>query len=222
MARTSISITLDNDHVGVSNGIRSGSPRAGIEAYTWDSTGTVAHGWSNLKIINCVFEAADEFTIDLADCYRVSTVHSGPALISGCTIMGGGKSSNAYWGYSICVEGRSASSSRTTRSTAPRTTPSERRIGGINSNDPGPIIRDNVFDLTYDNGITSSAPYFCLRGSNVQFTGNTIIASQGIVFELENLVNSVVTGNTITLGAARLFFIGAGCSSNVISPNSTH
>ena len=104
------SITFDGCHVGVSNGRTDiprniGSPRAGLECYTQDNGDDFAyHGWSNVKVIDCVFEATDSFCIDLADSLDARGEHiSGPALISGCTLKGGGYASDRF-AYTICLE----------------------------------------------------------------------------------------------------------------------
>ena len=107
-----------------------------------------------------MFEPADEYTIDLADCGRVSTVHSGPALISGNTIMGGGQVQQRTLGLQYLRRMAHRRGHRGQHDLSLLEQHHRRAIGDINSNDPGPIIRDNVFDLTDDNGITSSAPYF--------------------------------------------------------------
>ena len=215
------SITFVGCHIGVFNGVRKGSPRADLEAYTWDSSGTIAHGWSNLVIRDCVFEAADEFTIDLADANRVSAVHSGPALISGNLIKGGGKSRHARWGYGICIERPNGvvienntmyRASNNTIGTA---------IGHLNDADTGPIIRNNIFDMNHPNGITTHAPYFLLRGSNVEFAGNTVKARRGTLFAIEDARNVNVSGNAL-LGSARLFAIGPRITNVVTSPNTVN
>ncbi len=214
-------VTFDGCHVGVSNGVRKGSPRAGLEAYTWDSTGTVTHGWSNLRIVDCVFEAADEFTIDLADTYRLGNgaVRSGPALIKGCTIKGGGKASDAQWGYSICIEAPVGvvvedntiyRASSNTIGTAPDTRP------GV----AGPIFRNNRIDLTYPNGIASRAPYIYLRGQHPQFVDNRVIAARGTIFKIERTDGVVVTGNDVTAGSATVWQVWDATVTNAtLAPN---
>jgi hypothetical protein len=198
------SITFDGCHVGVSNGRTDiprniGSPRAGLECYTHDNGDDFAyHGWSNVKVIDCVFEATDNFCIDLADSLDARGEHiSGPALISGCTLKGGGYASDRF-AYTICLE-------------APKGVVIENNLiyRGRNSTinvhgsqgvpASGYVIRNNVFALDVDNGITpSNRSMVLLQGNNVSFTGNTITTNRGAtVLELQHSTNSTIAGNTL-------------------------
>ena len=153
------SITFIGCHVGVSNGRTDiprniGSPRMGLECYTWDGgDGVAAHGWSNLKVIDCVFEAADMCTIDLADSLDSSGQHiSGPALISGCTLKGGGYDGNK-WGYTICCEApKGVVIENNTIYRAHDRTLAVSWSQGLRAS--GYVVRNNVFALDVDNGIT--------------------------------------------------------------------
>jgi len=198
------SITFDGCHIGVSNGRTDiprniGSPRMGLECFTWDGgDGIASHGWSNIGVIDCVFEGADMCTLDLADSVDSSGQHvSGPAIIHGCTLKGGGYDGR-YWGYAICCE-------------APRDVVIENNIfyrahditlavswsRGVNTS--GYVIRNNVFALDVNNGITPG-PYsmVLLRGRDHTFTGNTITTNRGsTVLELQGFSNGIVTGNTL-------------------------
>jgi hypothetical protein len=216
-------VTFEGCHIGVSNGVRKGSPRAGIEAYTDENQGPVVHGWSNLRIINCVFEATDEFCIDLADELLAGTKMraSGPALVRGCTLKGGGKAGDARWGYTICVE--SPRGVVIENNTIYRGSNNTVKMGSgdMSSVDPGTIFRNNTFDLATNKGVPLGSPAFFLKGGDNRFTGNVVrTISSGRVFELQQARNNCVTGNTITLPAtATLFVIDEGSSANALSPN---
>ena len=198
------SITFDGCRVGVSNGRTDiprniGSPRAGLECYTDDGGDDRAeHGWSNLRVIDCIFEATDSFCIDLADSLDARGEHiSGPALISGCTLKGGGYNGGPF-GYTICLE-------------APKGVVIENNLiyrgrsntinvfGSQGVPASGYVIRNNFFALNVDNGITpGSRSMVLLAGNDHVFTGNTITTNQGsTVLELQHSTNSTITGNTL-------------------------
>jgi F5/8 type C domain/Pectate lyase superfamily protein len=200
-------ITFDGLHVGVSNGRTDiprniGGPRAGIEVYTWDGdSGVSLHGWSNVNILNSVFEATDSFCIDLSDDPLASGQRaSGPARVAGNTLKGGGWGGEVF-GYTIAIE-------------APKGVVIEnntiyrggnRALGvGWTSGLPSDyIIRDNVFPLDYDNGITPNsspyAPMITLGGSGGTFSGNTVTTDEGgYVLQLLDFSDDTVTGNTFT------------------------
>jgi len=202
------SITFIGCHVGVSNGRTDiprniGSPRAGLECYTWHGGDKIAaHGWSNLKVIDCVFEATDSFCIDLADYPLPSGERaSGPALISGCTLKGGGYNDGIY-GYTICCE-------------APKGVTIENNViyrardhalhvtGSGGQLSSGYVIRNNVFALDVANGVipepaSSYYSHVHIMGPSHTFTGNTITTNRGgLLLELQNCTNCTVSGNTL-------------------------
>jgi hypothetical protein len=202
------SITFDGCHIGVSNGRTDiprniGSPRAGLEAYTWHGGDLVAdHGWSNLKVIDCVFEATDCFTIDLADYPLPSGARaSGPALIKGNILKGGGYNGGSF-AYTICCEApKGVVIEDNTLYRGGNHTLAVTGSGGQYAS--GYVIRNNVFALNVDNGIplpppTSYKSQVLLKGTKHTFSGNTITTdSGGLVLELQNFANGAVSGNTL-------------------------
>ena len=199
------SITFDGCHVGVSNGRTDiprniGGPRAGLEAYT-DPNGAPVHGWSNLNLVNCVFEATDSFCVDLADTPLPSGERaSGPARIAGCTLKGGGWG-GAPFGYTLCLEAPKGVVIE--NNTIYRGYNNTLGCGASSGIGGGYIIRDNTIDCTFDNGITPlpatgyHAMVLLLGDGNV-FTGNTIVTNVGgPQLELQNFTRGSVTGNTL-------------------------
>jgi hypothetical protein len=217
-------VTFDGCHIGVSNGAAGrniGSPRAGLEATTSSSQGTIVHGWNNINIIDCIFEATNSFSIDLADFPLASGQRaSGPALISGCTIMGGGYTNGtAPFGYSICLE-------------APHDVIIENNtiyrgyMDAIAVDGGSYIIRNNIIDLTYDNGITPEDNIYNFQNELTAtgiVTGNTFTTNQaGCPLSLDGMSNGTVTGNTFieqrsTGGAWPLVY--KNCVSTTITGN---
>lgn len=199
------SITFIGCHIGVSNGRTDiprniGCPRMSMEFYTAEIPGVnrAYHGWSNVEVIDCVFEASDMCCIDLADTLDASGQHiSGPALIRGCTLKGGGYDGK-YWGYTICCEApKGVVIENNTFYRAHDITLTVEESQGVDTS--GYVIRNNVFALYVDNGITPGTySMVLLRGSNHVFTGNTITTNSGsTVLELEHSSNSTITGNTL-------------------------
>ncbi len=190
-------VTFDYCHIGVSNGVRDGSPRAGLEAYTHYST-VNTHGWRNIQLRDSEWEAADAFTIDLPDTWRIGdgSVRGGPAFVTGNLIKGGGRGGS--YGYSLCVESPEGvevvgntiwRSSNNTIATAPDTV-----------NRRPPVFRDNIIDLSVENGIQRRASAIYLRGIGPQFVNNTLISDgdSHALFKVENTDGVVVTGNVVT------------------------
>ena len=197
-------ITFDGLHVGVSNGRTDiprniGGPLGGIEVYTWDGgTGKALHGWSNVNILNSVFEATDSFCVDLADYPLASGERaSGPVRVAGNTLKGGGWG-GGRWGYTIAIE--SPKGVLIENNTIYRGGNRALGVGWTSGLPSGFIVRGNVFPLDYDNGITVNpsqyAPMITLSG-NGTFSGNTITTDEGgFVLELLDFSNGTVTGNT--------------------------
>ena len=219
-------VTFKGCHIGVSNGVRSGSPRAGLEAFTDSSRGPVVHGWSNLRIVDCVFEATDEFCVDLADMPISGTQvrASGPALIRDSVLKGGGLAEDSRWGYTICVESpRDVVIEGNTVYRASNNT-FKMGHGDMSFVAPKTIIRDNLFDLTRDTGAIQypEVAYFNRQEAGNKFTGNNVVADVGrTIFELEQARDNTIVDNTLRVPrAATLFAIGGGSSGNVTAPNS--
>jgi len=194
-------ITFSGCHVGVTNGTAIGGPRMGIECYTSPNGSNVAlHGWSNVNIINCVFEATNSCCVDFADYPLGSGDHaSGPVLVSGCTIKGGGYG-GGIWGYAVCIE--SPHDVIIENNTIYRGYNRALNVGYTSGLPTGLIIRDNTIDLTYDNGITPTGDQYTpaneILGSNVTISGNTFTTGTGgggQILVLDTLSSSSVTGN---------------------------
>ena len=214
-------ITFEGCHIGVSNGVRSGCPRMDLEAVTLDLSGAgrYAHGWSDLVVRNCVFEAADWYNIDLADwpLTGTQTRASGPALITGCTLKGAGK-------YTICVESPKGVVIENNTIYRAGMNTFKMGCGDMSAVAPATVVRGNLFDLTVGNGFAAGSPLFWLKGAGNRFTGNTVrTTSSGRIFELTQARDNTVTGNLLTLPAsATLFAVDEGCSGNVLSPNTVN
>ncbi|HUD03181.1 MAG TPA: glycosyl hydrolase family 28-related protein [Patescibacteria group bacterium] len=198
------SITFDNDHVGVSNGRTDisrniGGPRGGIEIWTNSNNGTALHGWSNINILNSTFEATDSFCIDLADMPLASGQRaSGPVRVAGNTIKGGGWGSAQPYGYTLAIE--SPKGVIIENNTIYRGRDSTMGTGASSGLPSGYIIRNNIIDLSFDNGITvDSSPYSKMmefQGDSATFSGNTVTTNVGgITLQLDQFTNGTVTGN---------------------------
>jgi len=88
-------VTFEGCHIGVSNGVRSGAPRMGVECYT-DS----GSGWQRITFRNCVVEVCDAHGMDFSDEYNI---RSEGLVVEGCTLKGGGKAGRE-WGSTIDLE----------------------------------------------------------------------------------------------------------------------
>jgi hypothetical protein len=174
-------ITFERCHVGVSNGSGghdTGSPAAGLVAHCNRKT-PIRQGYRDIRIIDCVFEATDEFTLDFDDKVMANGRHSSSnVLIDGCTIKGGGVQGERRFAYSICFEAPEGCVVRD----------SLIYRGYINTlkicknEDPDPdrrplIVQGNTFDLTVDNGVPTPEGVSMIRlhGDNNVFRDNTII-----------------------------------------------
>jgi len=210
------SITFDGCHFGVSNGVKTGCPRMDLEIYTKDGA---TRNWGNITVTNCIFEVSDWLNIDLSDEYLSDSQagHGGPVLISGCTLKGGSR-------YTICVE--SAYGTIIENNTIYRGGSSTIKMGrgDMTNVNPGTIIRNNVFPLTTDNGLTQGSITFYLEGGGNQFTGNTVMASpSNCLFAFDQARNNTVTGNTFTVPAGTtLVKEQNGSSGNILSPNTVN
>jgi hypothetical protein len=173
-------ITLEGCTIGVSNGSGghdTGSPGMGFVAHGNPRT-PIRQGWTDLKLIDCVFEAADESAIDLEDKPDANGHHlGGPALVQGCLIKGGGAGGERVYAYSICIE-------------SPEDVTIRDNViwrGYINTfkicknEDPDPdrvplVVEGNTFDFTVDNGIQirPDNSMIKLAGDNNIFRNNVI------------------------------------------------
>ncbi len=231
------SVVFEHCHVGVSNGAGghdTGSPRAGLEAYTYPTaeSNVAYHGWSNLRIINCVFEATDGFCLDLSDAPLVldpTQRAAGPALVSGCTLKGGGYPSSTNGcgtaGYTLEIEAPKGIVIR--RNTIYRGHDNAIQTGASNGLPSGLTFRDNVINIDVDNGIsiTNDRYQIVLGGTDHEFIGNTVInhvsdfAGPYGVVTLDRATGCVMTGNLFRIGVRRPFIEINGSSRNTLSPN---
>ena len=102
-------IRFEGCEVGVSNGADGrdvGSPRAGFEATVRSDDGTITHGYHNIELIDCIFEASDEFCVDFDSRPLSGSSHQAARdiTIEGCTLKGGGYSGPRYWPTTLCLE----------------------------------------------------------------------------------------------------------------------
>jgi hypothetical protein len=211
-------VTLDGCHVGVSNGIATGSPRMGLECYTVQkSEGGSGLGWQDITIRGCTFEAMDIHCIDLAD---AADGRANGVLIEDCLLKGGGKTGTT-WGYAICLECPTGVVIR--NNTIWHGYAQTINFAHVHETGPGTIITDNTFDLDVDNGVGYSVQQaFFISGSGIQVTDNVITYTKGItaqVFQFNNSSNCTVTGNTITMGTKAFSVLYNTNTNNVYTPN---
>jgi hypothetical protein len=214
-------ITFEGCHIGVSNGVRRGSPRMDFEAYCDSQTGgtTYYHGYHDIAIIDCVFETSDWYNIDVTspEAFRVrdASYHgSSGVTIRGCTLKGGKN-------YTICVESPTGTVIEGNTIWRGGSNTLKWGCGDMSTVDPGTIVRNNTFLLDVDNGFSLGSPAFYLRGGDNEVTGNTIrTSSAGMLFYLDQARDNVVSGNTIEAPAgATLFKQESNCSGNLLAPN---
>jgi hypothetical protein len=173
-------ITFQGCHVGVSNGSGghdTGAPGAGLVAHCNRRT-PIRQGYHDIKIIGCVFEATDEFTLDFDDKVKANGSHSSRnVLIQGCTIKGGGVQGPRDFAYTICVEAPEGVVLRD--NTIYRGYINPLKICKNEDSDPDRlplVVEGNTFDLTVDNGVPTPAGASMIRlhGDNNIFRGNVI------------------------------------------------
>jgi hypothetical protein len=206
-------IAFERCHVGVSNGSGghdTGSPGGGLVCHVNPSP-PYNQGYHDIKIIDCVFETTDEFTLDFDDRVNADGKHTASGvLIEGCTIKGGGYAGEKEFAYSICFEAPEGCVVR------------DNLIyrGYINTfkicknEDPDPdrrplLVEGNTFDLTVDNGVDTPEGVSMIRlhGDNSVFRDNTIISdlpddaegwdAPGSILKLYYARNTQITGNKV-------------------------
>ena len=212
-------ITFDGCHVGVTNGIRTGSPRMGLECWTAPGSGT---GWRNITLRDCVFEATAIHNADFA-CF--SDAVSRGVLVEGCTFKGGGLDmKNTLWGYGICLEWPNNVTIR--NSTFYRS--AYAAIWGSPQGMSGAAwrITGNTFDADTAYG-GMAAPDRCIVGlfgqGNV-FTGNKVKFHGGLLrwagmVELGHSDGDTVTGNTFHIKSGQTAVRPNSATNYTISPN---
>ena len=194
-------ITFDGCHVGAVNAAGlAGSPRGGIEVYTWDGgTGKALHGWSNVQLLGCLFEASDSFCVDVADYPLASGARaSGPAVVRGCTLKGGGKNGGQF-GYTLCIE--SPHDVLIENNTILRASENTIRVSLSSGLAQNYVIRGNVIDLSVGDGIAPNpsqyAPLMYLTGKG-EFSGNAVTYNVGgHALQLDQF-GGTVAGNTFS------------------------
>lgn len=217
-------ITFDGCHIGVTNGVRSGSPRMGIEVWTTTAT---EPGWENIIIRDCIFEVTDCTTINLAN----STVcQASGGIIHGNTIKGAGRSmgDTTDFGYGICLEWPENVS--VTNNTIYRCGyaaiwhANVDNLAGMAYQYTGNVIN---YDIAYDGVSAGNRCIVQLEGDDVVFTGNTITVhnQSGLerVIEIDKCTGATVTGNTLNIDATKnavaiVQYIPTN-SGNTVTPN---
>ena len=216
-------ITFDGCHIGVSNGVRTGSPRMGMECWVARvSEGGNGLGWSNVTVKDCVFEPTDVHNLDFADS---PDGRSNTVSVTGTNFKGGGLLA-AGWGYGICVE--YTTQAVISGNTFGRCSDS---VIYVTHNEPIParlpatLITNNVIDAVTNNGVPLGDNPKCvlIGGYDNVFTGNTITVNYGdAVMDLRNGIDNTVTGNTFHCAAAQYTTPvkqWLGGSGNTITPN---
>ena len=204
-------ITFTRCHFGVDNGRRDiarsiGSPRANVELYTWNGA-AVRYGYHNVTFQDCIFEAADSFTIDIP-CDDFNGVQTDSYVtLDGCTIYGGGVRSGFNFPDAIVIEGPNyVTVNDCDIYPARNVTLSTLDYNGFGCDNWQ--ITNNRFHLDdYTHGginARSSEPAIVLRGQGT-FAGNTIHNSSGGYYLLwlgnyydtpaGGLHDSTITGN---------------------------
>ena len=196
-------ISITDSVFGCSNGVRMGQPTYNI--VFWQSEESGSGWWGDILIANNTFETTDEFNLDFDGLLLRDNGHNN-VIIRGNLIKGGGKirddGSKPSWGYTICTEPTRAG-----------TIIENNRLyaGYVNTfkttkNTTDTIFRNNIIDLTVENGIE---PYYSLGyrtvnlfdGARNRVTGNKIYvpatpaASSEVIYSAEP--TSLVTGNKI-------------------------
>lgn len=209
-------ITFTRCHIGVTNGVATGSPRFGCECYT-DANDTHSYSYDHVTFDTCIFEQTDAGNLDLADSLASSASY---CIVTGCTFKGAGLT-HIKWGHALCVElpattyvtnntfwGSWLSSLMVTNSSGQTGTAAAQITG-------------NTFNLTQGVATSGDAPIVLKDAGNV-FTGNTIDGNHGTstIIALWNATGNTVTGNTFTnRGAATAIHEYTGCSGNTLTPN---
>lgn len=169
-------IYFTNCNIGVSNGLRTGSPRMGVECYTAsveDGAPATPPGWYNIIFSGTTVEVCDAHGIDFSDSYERQ---SSGVLVENCLIKGGG-AAYTNWGSSVDFELTQGFIFR--NNTVYRGWEKAFQMWNHGDPYPGPngVITGNTFNTAYDNGITPEYGYteeyqLDLWGTNT-YSGNT-------------------------------------------------
>jgi len=213
-------VTFDHCHVGVSNGLRSGSPRMGLECYVVQrAEGGSGRGYEDIVVRDCTFEATDIHCIDLAD---AADGRAHDVLIEGCLLKGGGKAMSR-WGYTICVECPQGVVIRD--NTIWRGSWETLNFAHPHRTGPGTIVTGNRFDLVHDNGIaTLQYNPVLLTGRHIRFTRNTLSfdGQHRYILQLNHASYCTISDNVFRIGRRHIYQTYNLCHDNLVSRNVLH
>ncbi len=177
-------VTFERCVVGAFNGVATGAPRAGLEAWCDSSSGSPDHCWEDINILDSTFEGADMFTID----FSTTPTLGGPVRVERTVIRGAGNMAiPQVYNYDLCLECPAQFSIRDNTFYRSRMEAINMVTGSDdNSCDgkdlSGSVISGNQFLLDEDNGIESwDWDVFSFFGNNFEFSNNTIRVNQGPV-----------------------------------------
>lgn len=187
---------------GCDNGVTDGSPRMNVECWVQaDST----KAYHDITFTGCTFARAEFHSLDLADS---DSARASNILISDCVFQGAGRNeaTEGYWGHNICIE--SPGNIVVTGCTFYRCMTYCILVASAwthGEGNPAFVIDNNTFDMDTNNNIpnTWGGQHFFLTGYDNQFTNNTITARTGdrnAIFQFNNTVDNIITGNTIHRG----------------------
>jgi hypothetical protein len=201
-------VTFDGCHIGVSNGVASGSQRMGVEVWTAHN----ASSWiRDITFTGCEFEPSDVNSLDFS-CYSDSTQFDG-VVVEDCIFHGAGADlKGTSWGQAITLEwpiNVTITGNTFYRCSQGAIYPNYRTPFSYDQN---LVVTGNTFDFdTVEAGITAGAGTGMLvtHGANGTITGNTfnwhgasnILAC--VWFEGANSTGNTVTGNTFNLSATQ-------------------
>jgi len=203
---------------GVSNGVRSGSVRMGLEVV--DSSHSTSGGFHDITMNGCTVEFCDAEGVDFSDYYNVRATG---IVVENCTIKGAGVPGGLY-GNSVCMEFpyrfvfRNNVVYRSMRRCFTMDSRSEAFSGS------GATITGNTFDFTVDNGATFIDDYpIQLRLDNNIFTGNTIkmnfVPSSNRAIRVRDAEYNDISHNTYSIGSASLYAETDGSANNTYTDN---
>jgi hypothetical protein len=87
-------VTFDGCHIGVSNGVRSGSSGMHFQLWQPPTEANRTGSYSDIDFTGCVFEAADDTDLDFSGSSLSSNTRepsNGPCAVTGCIFKGDGK-----------------------------------------------------------------------------------------------------------------------------------
>ena len=205
-------ITFRGCHVGVSNGAGghdTGAPGAGLVAHCNRRT-PIRQGYHDIRIIDCAFEATDEFTLDLDDKVKATVPLQQRRAHPGLHHQGRRCPGRAH--VRLHDLHRGAGGSLVRGNTIYRGYINTFKICKNEDVDPGRkplIVEGNTFDLTVDNGVPTPAGVSMIRlhGDNTIFRNNIIRTAlsdddeagdaPGSILKLYNARSTQIAGNKV-------------------------